>query len=148
MSVDRLTKFRPTDAGADRYRIGRRRLGKMTMVGNILAALALVTIVLGFSQIVGPRCGKYLITDDTIEFVICGNLRVWRSSFEDISDIQLVSFARAFILPALHLMNRPFAQYVLVRRRRGMFRWVLITPEQPQELVRRIQEKIRPGTTG
>jgi hypothetical protein len=117
----------------------------MTIVGNILAVLALVTIVLGFSQIVGPYCGKYRITDNTIEFVICGHLRVWRCSFEDISGIQLVSFALAFILPALHLMNRPFAQYVLVRRRRGMFRWVLITPEQPQELVRRIQEKMRPS---
>jgi hypothetical protein len=115
----------------------------MTMVGYILAALALVTIVLGFGQIVGPYCGKYRITDDAIEFVICGNFRVWRSSFEDISDIRLVSFARSFMLPALHLMNRPFAQYVLVRRRRGMFRWVLITPDQPQELVRSIREKMK-----
>jgi hypothetical protein len=50
------------------------------------------------------------------------------------------------LLPALHLMNRPFAQYVLVRRRRGVFRWVLITPDQPEEFVRTIREKISQST--
>jgi hypothetical protein len=114
----------------------------MTTVGNIFAGLALVVVVLGASQIAGPYCGKYRITDDAIEFVMFGNLRVWHSSFDDISDIRLVSFARSFVLPALHLMNRPFAQYVLVRRRRGLFRWVLITPDRPQEIVRTIREKI------
>jgi hypothetical protein len=115
----------------------------MTMIGNTLAALALLVIVFGVGQIAGPYCGKYRITDDAIEFVMFGNLRVWRCSFEDISDIQPVSFARSFVLPALHLMNRPFAQYVLLRRRRGVFRFVLITPDRPQELVRMVREKIR-----
>jgi len=114
----------------------------MTMIGNILAGLALLLIVFGASQIAGPHCGKYRITDDAIEFVTFGNLRIWRASFEDISDIRPVSFAQSFLLPALHLMNRPFAQYVLVRRRRGVFRWVLITPDQPQELVRTIRDRI------
>jgi hypothetical protein len=114
----------------------------MTAIGYILAGLALLVIVFGASQIVGPYCGKYRITDDAIEFVMFGNLRVWRSSFGDISDIRLVSFARALVLPALHLMNKPFAQYVLVRKRRGVFRWVLITPDQPAEFVRTIREKI------
>lgn len=108
----------------------------------IVAGLALAIVVLGVSQLAGPRCGKYRLTDDAIEFVMFGNLRVWRSSFKDISDIRSVSFARSFVLPALHLMNRPFAQYVLVRRRRGVFRWVLITPDQPQEVIRIVREKI------
>lgn len=114
----------------------------MTMAGNILAGLALLAIVFGASQIAGPYCGKYRVTDDSIEFVMFGNLRVWRSSFEDISDIRLISFTRSFVMPALHLMNRPFAQYVLVRRRRGVFRFVLITPDQPHELVRLVRQKM------
>lgn len=117
----------------------------MTTIGYALAVLALVIVVLGASQFAGPICGKYRLTDDAIEFVMFGNLRVWRSPFKDISDIQHVSFARSFVIPALHLMNRPFAQYVLVRRRRGVFRWVLITPDQPQEVIRIIREKIRPA---
>ena len=114
----------------------------MTMIENILAGLTLLLVVSGASQIAGPHCGGYRITDDAIEFVTFGTLRVWHASFEDISDIRLVSFARSFLLPALHLMNRPFAQYGLVRKRRGLFRWVLITPNQPQEFVRTIREKI------
>jgi hypothetical protein len=114
----------------------------MTMMSNIFAGLALLVVVFGGSQIAGPYCGKYRITNDAIEFVMFGTLRVWHSSFEDISDIRLVSFVRLFVLPALHLMNKPFAQYVLVRRRRGVFRWVVITPDQPQEFVRIIRDKI------
>ena len=114
----------------------------MTLVVNILAGLVLVIVVLGASQIAGPRCGKYRITDDSIEFVMFGHLRVWRCSFENISDIRLVSFARLLVTPALHLMNRPFAQYVLVRTRRGVFRSVVITPDRPQEFLRIVQEKI------
>ena len=115
---------------------------EMTCAGNILAVLALLGIVFGFSQIAGPYCGKYRVTDNSLEFVMFGNLRVWRTPFEDVSDIQLISFARSFVIPALHLMSRPFAQYVLVRRRRGVFRNVLITPDQPQEFVRIVRQRI------
>ena len=114
----------------------------MTLVVNILAGLALVIVVLGASQIAGPRCGKYRITDDSIEFVMFGHLRVWRSGFEDISDVRVVSLAKLFVTPGLYLMNRPFGRYVLVRRRRGVFRSVVITPDRPQEFLRIVQEKI------
>src|SRR5271166_6625394 len=102
---------------------------------SVLAGLALTVIVLGGSQLVGPRCGKYRITNDSIEFVLFGKLRVWRSFFEDIREIRLVSFSEMQTGLAIGLMNRPFAQYVLVRRRRGIFRAVVITPDQPQEFV-------------
>ncbi len=117
----------------------------MTMIAIVIAGLVLVTIVLGASQFLGPRCGKYRLSDDAIEFVMFGKLRVWRSYFADISDIRPVSFGTLFVYPALHLMNRPFGQYVLIFRRRGVFRWVLITPDQPEEVVRFIREKIGPA---
>jgi len=114
----------------------------MTLAGNILAGLVLVTFVLGVSQIVGPHCGKYRITNDSIEFVMFGRLRVWRSSFKDITAIRLISFARLFTILALNLMNRPFARYVLVRRRRGIFRAVVITPDQPEDFVKTVKQKM------
>jgi hypothetical protein len=46
---------------------------KMITAGNILAGFALVGIVLIASQMLGPRCGKYRITDDSIEFVMLEN---------------------------------------------------------------------------
>lgn len=120
----------------------------MTIVAIFIAGLVLATVVLGTSQFLGPRCGKYRLSDDAIEFVMFGTLRVWRSSFLDISDIRPISFGTLFVYPALHLMNRPFGQYVLISRRRGVFRWVVITPDQPEEVVRFIREKIGPAKNG
>jgi hypothetical protein len=122
----------------------REPKSKMTIIAIVIAGLVLATIVLGTSQFFGPRCGKYRLRD-AIEFVMFGNLRVWRSSFTDISDIRPLSFAALFVYPALHLMNRPFGQCVLICRRRGVFRSVIITPDQPQEVVRFIREKIGPA---
>jgi hypothetical protein len=113
----------------------------MTMIGPLLAGLALMVIVLGASQIGGPRCCKYWITDNSIEFVCFGKLRVWRCAFEDISDIRLFSSARALFLLAHNLRNRPFGRCVLVERRRGMLP-VIMTPDRPEAFVRIVREKI------
>jgi hypothetical protein len=116
----------------------------MNMAGQIiLAVLALLIIVLGGSQLAGPHLGKYTITDDSIEFKVFGNFRVWKISFDDISDIQLISFPRMLITPSIRLTNRPFARYVLVSKRRGIFRAVLITPDNPEEFINIVQQKLR-----
>jgi hypothetical protein len=115
----------------------------MTPASNIFLGLALAVIVLGASQILGPRCWKYRLTNDSIEFVMFGRFRVWRTSFEDITDIRPVSFVRLFTIFALSLVNRPFfARCVLVRLRRGVFRAVVITPDQPEDLVETVRQKI------
>jgi hypothetical protein len=106
----------------------------MTVIAIVIAGLVLATIVFGTSQFLGPRCGKYRLSDDAIEFVMFGALRVWRSSFTDISDIRPISFCTLFVYPALHLTNQPFGQYVLICRRRGIFRRVVITQINPTKL--------------
>ena len=116
----------------------------MTMAGQILAALAaLLVIFLGGGQLVGPHLGKYRITDNSIEYTLFGRIHVWKSSFDDISDIQIISFARLWVTPSLRLMNQSFAQYVLVRKRRGIFRAVVITPDNPEEFINIVQQKLR-----
>jgi hypothetical protein len=82
------------------------------------------------------------MTDHSIEFVLFGSFCVWRCPFNDIIDIRLISFVRLLTIVGLNLMNRPFAKYVLVRRRRGIFKAVAITPDQPQEFVRIVREKL------
>ena len=115
----------------------------MTPASNIFFGLALAVIVLGVAQILGPRCWKYRLTNDSIEFVMFGRFRVWRSSFEDITDIKPVHFVRLFTTLALSLVNRPFfARCVLVRLRRGVFRAVVMTPDQPEDLIKIVRQKI------
>jgi hypothetical protein len=114
----------------------------MNAVAYIVAGFALVVIVFGGSQLMGPYFGKYAITNDSIEFVMFGKFHVWSATFEDITEIQPISFAQSMFVPALHLMNRPFAQYVLIRRRSGLFKKVLITPDEPEEFVRAVHQRI------
>jgi hypothetical protein len=114
----------------------------MTSPSNILLGFSLAVITLSAGQILGPRCWNYRLTSDSIEFVMFGRICVWRSPFRDISDIRPVSLMRLFTVFALSLANRPFfSRCVLVRSRRGVFRTVVMTPDQPQEFVRTIREK-------
>jgi hypothetical protein len=115
----------------------------MTPTSTIFLGLALAVVVLGAAQILGPRCWNYRLTNDSIEFVMFGRFRVWRSSFKDITDIKPVSFVRLFTIFALSLANRPFfARCVLVWLRRGVFRAVVMTPDQPDDFVHSVRQKI------
>jgi hypothetical protein len=115
----------------------------MTFTGNMFLGLALAVVVLGAGQILGPRCWKYRLATDSIEFVMFGRFRVWSSPFKDITDIKSVSFVRLFTTLALSLANRPFfARCVLVRLRRGIFGAVVMTPDQPDDFVQSVRQKI------
>jgi hypothetical protein len=115
----------------------------MTSTGSIFLWLALAVGVLGAGQFLGPHLWKYRLTNESIEFVMFGKFSVWSSSFKDIADIRQVSFVRLFSVFALSLVNRPFfARCVLVRLRRGVFKSVVITPDQPEDLIRIVRQKI------
>jgi len=112
------------------------------MAGQIiLVAVALSVIVLGGNQLIGPRLVKYRITNEAIELVLVGNMCIWRCSFDDISDVRLISFLEMMVTPYLHLMNRPFARYVFVRKRRGILRGVVITPDNAENFVTLVRQK-------
>jgi hypothetical protein len=104
----------------------------MTLLGfAALTALLAIFLVVG-SQLAGPYFG----------YRIAG-FRVWKSSLDDISDIQTISFAGLWATPSLRLMNRPFARYVLVRKRSGICRAVVITPDNAEEFVKVVEQRIR-----
>jgi hypothetical protein len=134
----------PPGQGFDGHQAAEFASPMATLI-SVLGGLALIAVVLGGSQFLGPHGAKYTITENSIELNIFGKFRVWRTSFQDISDIQIISFSNVLTTSrfGLSLMNRPFARrYVLVRRRRGIFRNVLITPDRPEELVKMVREKM------
>ena len=118
----------------------------MTGIGLIYAVLvilAMAAVILCFQNYIGPRFAQYHIGDKTVDYVIMGRFRPVRVSFEDIIEIHSLPFWMIFFTPALNLINRAFfARFVLVRRRCGLFRRVVITPDRADEFVRAVQQRM------
>jgi hypothetical protein len=115
----------------------------MDIVGPLVALPILIVIVFGGAQLAGKYVVKYRITDDSLQYFWFG-LNFWTCPFEDIVDIKIVSFFGVLFAFALNLMCRPFGPYVLLRRRRGRFKRVLLTPPNAQDFVERVRAKIPP----
>jgi hypothetical protein len=111
-------------------------------IGIFLILAAIVIIISSF--FLGPYISEYKLSEHSIEFVIFGKIRVWKISYHDISDVYPTSLISILLNPhfGLTLMNRPFTRYVEIHKRRGIFRYLLITPDAPQEFVRTVRQKI------
>src|SRR5260221_9550590 len=111
-------------------------------VEAVLAAGLLVVVVLGFMQIAGPRLSYYRLSDTAIEVVLFRRFCIWQIRFREIGEIKPIFWIQILTTPALHLQNRPFAQYVLIRRVRGIFRYIFLTPDKPLRFIGSVQNKI------
>ena len=81
------------------------------------------------------------LTEDSIEVFYWG-LRVWRCRFADVVEVRLVSFSYLLLPAALRLMNRPFGPYVLVRKKSGIVRRVVITPDDAQGFIAFVRSRM------
>jgi len=114
----------------------------MTIAENIVAVMVLALIVLGGSQVLGPYCGRYTFDGSCIKFILFGSFRAWEVRVGDIEDIQEISVVSLFITPSLHLMNKPFGKYVLVRKKNGIIRNIVITPDDVSAFIGSVRQHI------
>jgi len=90
----------------------------------------------------------YKIPSNAIEVVLCGVVRLKRIPFGDITSIEIVSFkdlnplVNVRSILAVRLGNRVFGKAVLVTQKSGLFRLSVLTPDNPDEFVRGVMEKI------
>jgi|SRR5882757_3046830 hypothetical protein len=78
----------------------------------------------------------YRVHNHAIEVVLFHLLPVYRIPIEDIESIQKASWRELGIGGAtLRLGNRVFGQGVLIQRRSGWFRRVVISPEDPDSFI-------------
>jgi hypothetical protein len=68
-----------------------------------------------------------------VEIVVFKRLVILSIPYGDIVRVERVSFMQAIFSFALGLVNRPFGQYFLVHRTRGLFRRILVTPSGSDE---------------
>ena len=114
----------------------------MAVLFNIFAGIILLCIVLAGSYFLAQHTTSYRITSDSVEIRLFRKWRVWHASFQEIRDIRRISFWESMFNSSLHFMSRPFSRYVLIERHRGVFRSVLITPDEPEEFVKSVKEKV------
>jgi hypothetical protein len=68
-----------------------------------------------------------------VEIVIFKRFVVFSIPYEEITAVETVSFIEAAFSFSLGWVNRPFGGRLLLHRKRGLFRRVLVTPSRPEE---------------
>jgi hypothetical protein len=87
---------------------------------------------------------EYRIRDNGIEFVIFGTISVYRVSVNNIESAEKISRRQLGIGGfTLRLGNRFMSTCVLIRKRRGPIRKIVITPADPDKFVGRVTALIQ-----
>jgi hypothetical protein len=68
-----------------------------------------------------------------VEIAIFKRFVVFSIPYEEISAVETVSFVEAVFSFSLGLVNRPFGGLLLLHRKRGLFRRVLVSPSRSEE---------------
>ncbi len=109
----------------------------------ILPCLAFVVVFSAcLYQFVALLILNYRIRPDHIQIVVFG-LPVKHIKLQDITDIRKVPMGASNPWTTLSLHNRIFGQWLLIRRQRGVFRNVLITPAKPDEFIETVARNRR-----
>ncbi len=113
------------------------------MLIYILFLLAVVVTGSAF-QLFARYLYNYKLTDDSIQLIALGAVPVMRIRFADISDVREVSFGQTLKSGpfTLRLGNRIIGGFVLVRKRKGLIRSVVLTPDDVPDFLRQIERRV------
>jgi len=110
---------------------------------TIIVALCFLTIL---SCLIFQFLGRYLydyrISKTCIKIVLLAKIPLFRIPFSNIIEIRKISFKEGLgnddSYSALKFGNRIWGEGVLIRRKKGLFKKVLITPDKPDEFISKI----------
>ena len=97
------------------------------------AFFLLVGILLIFQQLLFHYIYDVQLGAADVEIVVFKRLVIFSIPYGDIVRVERVSFVQAIFSFALGLVNRPFGEYFLLHRTRGLFRRILVTPSGSDE---------------
>jgi hypothetical protein len=81
----------------------------------------------------------YRITDGGIDIVLLRALPIWRIPFDDIESVRIASWKELNLgFTTLRLGNRFTSRYLVIKKRRGWFRYVAITPVDAEKFASQI----------
>lgn len=110
--------------------------------------IPLMPVLIGLLiQVIGRYIYNYRIGPSGIVFLFLMFFPTTRIGFRNIAEIKVVSYRECSswnrdMFFALRAGNRIFGKIVLIRKRKGFRRVVLITPDNAEEFVRIVREKL------
>jgi hypothetical protein len=115
------------------------------MFSKILLILLFVclTIIIAWLFFKGLKLlFSYRLTDNSVQVVFLKLFPIWQIRFDNIKQIEIVSFGMAALVPAIHMFTKPFADRVALYYKKGWFIGLYITPDNPSKFVRELEIKM------
>jgi len=121
-------------------------------MNTFLQILILICLCLGIvvlcAQFLWPLIVTYMVTERAIEIRVMKKMRIMRIAFDEIADIHTIPYRD--MLPWLNpksvgwmrLGNRLCATGVLINRKGGIARSIVISPDKSNEFVENIRSKL------
>lgn len=83
----------------------------------------------------------YRLTGDSLEILLFRVFPVYRVPFKEIESVYMTSWNQAKLgFSTLRLGNRFARRFVVIRRKSGSLRVLVITPDRPEEFVNRVSQ--------
>lgn len=108
---------------------------------KIILSLTLLILSGSLFQLFGRYLYNYRLEEDSIKFIFLGKITLGRIPFSSVREIRKVSFKEALFpngvagLLALRVGNRVWGEILLIQRKNGVFKTILITPDTSNEFV-------------
>lgn len=121
-----------------------REVAEQEMLTYILLALLLIVLTGTAFQLFGRYLYNYRLTDDSIQLVVAGVVPVMTIRYAEIARIREASFGQALKsgLFTLRLGNRIIGGIVLIQRKKGLIRSILLTPDDVPTFLRQVAQHV------
>ncbi len=113
------------------------------MIVAIICVAFFAMVLLGF-HLWGEYVYSYRVSSTGVEFLLFRAIPVARLRFDNIVAANVVGKADLVHAPIhLNVINRFTRHFVLLRRRRGLFRAILISPREPDKFADSVSRRLR-----
>jgi hypothetical protein len=117
---------------------------KRKMAIPVFAMIALLVLVIGSFQMFGEYLYDYNLSDTAVEFLVFRKIKVWSVPFNEITAIEPASWKDFFSLKRMPFgfVSHPLGKFILIKRSKGIFKHIIVTPNNQNEFVDNVRSKI------
>lgn len=112
------------------------------MISPATEILILAVVVIGWFRLFGYLVYDALLIETSIKFVLFRHIPLWKIPYSEIAEIRPIGIWPLLTLKSIPLffVSRPGAPLVLIKRNRGIFKNIVITPIRPNDFVAAVQQ--------